>query len=105
MLEFDIVGLEELSSRRDIVEEIADTEIGSPWSRNLLCSKVLRVRELHLTSHLVFLATGLERDLGYSRNRGKSLSTEAESHDMLQIFCRMKLGSGMSLETEHSLIR
>ena len=100
MLEFDIVGLEELSPGRDIVEEIADTEISSPWSRNLLCCKALRVRELHLTSHLVFLATGLERDLGYSRNRGKSLSTEAESQDMLQIFCRMKLGSIRYLTAE-----
>ena len=105
MLELHCVGLEELTPRRHIVEEISHREIRAPRSRHLVGRQVLRVRKIHLTSHLVFLPTGLESDLGHSGNRRKSLTAETEGENVVQVFCRLKLRGGMPLKTQHGLVR
>ena len=62
MLELDIVRLEELPPCRDIVEKVANAEIGSSCGSGFIGRDMLRVGEIHLTSDLILLATGLERD-------------------------------------------
>ena len=90
MLELHIVRLEELTSCRDIIEKVPDTEVGSARSCNLLRGKMLRVSIIHLTADLVLLSAGLEGHLCDSRNGCKRLASEAESQDVVQILCSLE---------------
>ena len=105
VLELHIVGLEELSSCRHIVEQVADAEVSSSRGRGLLCRKVLRICKINLAADLILLAPGLEGDLSHRRYRRQSLTSESEGQDVLEVFRRMELGSGMTLEAEHRLVR
>ena len=105
MLELDIIRLEELASCRHIVEEIAYAEVGSSRRRYLIGGYMLRICKIHLAAHLIVFPTGLERDLGHCCDGCQSLSSEAESQDIVQVLCCLKLGCRVSLETEDGLVR
>ena len=105
MLKLHIIRLEELAPCRDIVEKISYAEICTTRSRDLLCRYVCRVRKFHLTANLVLFTSGLEGNLRHGCDGGQRLSAESEGQYVMQIFCTLKLGGGVPLETEDCLVR
>ena len=59
VLELDIVGLEEFSSCRNIVEEITDREVSSTRSCQFLGCKMLGISKVNLAAKFIFLPSGL----------------------------------------------
>ena len=105
MFELDIIRLQELTSCRNIVKQIPDTEISTPRRRNLLCINMLRVCKIHLTADLILFSAGLESHLSNRCDRSKRFSTETKGQYLVKILSCSKFGCRMPLETEHRLIR
>ena len=105
VLEFHIVRLEELASCRHIVEKIADAEVGSSRSCDLLGGKMLRIRKIDLTADLILFPAGLQGNFGHCRDRSESLTAETECKYVMEILGAAELRGCMSFKTEHSLVR
>ena len=104
VLELHIVGLEELPPRRDVVEEVADSEIRPGRSRDLVCGKVNGSCKLDFAAHLVPRPPGLQCHFGNGGNGGEGLAPEAECGDVIEVLGRGNLGCSVSLEAQHSLV-
>ena len=104
MFQFGIVALEKLAAGRHVVEEVADLEIGALGRRYGRLLHKPGCRHTHQSARFILLPAGFQRHLGHGRNRGESLSAEAEGRNALQILRFGDLGGSVALEAEQSLV-
>ena len=98
MLQLDIRRLDELPPCRHIIEQIPYREIRPLGCSHHFRGTVYRIGETDLTAHFVLLSPGLQSHFRHGRYRRKSLSPEAESMYVHQIFSRGDLGCRVPFE-------
>ena len=105
MTELDIVRLHEFSAGRDVVEQVPDGEVGADRSGYFLSRNVLGISKFHLATDLIPVSTGLQRNFRDCRDGGQCFPAESECRYVVQVFGCRYLGSRVSFETQHRLIR
>ena len=105
VFEFHVVRLEELSSGRNIVEQVSHLEIRPLRNRNRFGRAMHRIGELHLAAQFILLTPCSERHLGNCRNRCQGLSPESKGCDVHQVVSGSYFGGCVSLKTEYGIVR
>ena len=98
-----LIGLEKLTARRNIEEQILNQETasGSAGYRLLLC--YLRSSNRHTGAYFRLFLTGTQLYLCHSGNRCQSFSTEAHSGQGKKITGLTDFGSGMALKSQSGI--
>ena len=103
--QFHVVALQEFAPGGNVVEEIADADVGAHRAAHLAGPLVLGTGHDHLYTGLFGGDTGAERDFGHGGNGGQGLSAEAEGEDVVQVFGRCEFAGGMPLEAQDGIVR
>ena len=105
VLQLDIVGLEELAARRDVIEEISDREIAA--LRGCALRAGLELGRLHddFGAGFVLFAAGFQAHLGDSGDGREGLSAETVGADGGEVFGGGDFRRRVTLEAEHGVVR
>ena len=100
IIQFRLVGLQELATGRDIEEKILHIEITALRTGNRFLTLYFRAGNTQGSSQLLAFQTGTQLHLSYGRNRSQSLSTESHCLKGKQIGRFANLGGGMAFKSQ-----
>ena len=103
IIQFGGVRLEELSSSRNIIEDVAHREDGSHGTGTRLLPFVSGSRDGNQSSNLVTFLSGFQFHLRHCGDRGESLTTESHGAERKEIVCLADFRGRMTLESQSGI--